>query len=84
MRKRNDWEIYLEILEKIVKMNSEEKQVLPTNIMHEVNMNWKSFNKYFKTLEQKKFIKKEKNGYRTTKKGEQLEKTLKTLQKQIK
>lgn len=80
MNKRSDWEIYLAILNALEKMKTNQEDIYKTNIMHHVHMNWKSFNKHFKKLEQKEFIEKNKENYQITKKGKKLHQTLKKLQ----
>ncbi|WGI17121.1 winged helix-turn-helix domain-containing protein [Methanonatronarchaeum sp. AMET-Sl] len=79
MKKRSDWEIYLEILDTLKKMKLREEEIYKTNIMHEVNMNWKSFDKHFKYLEQKKFVQKNNKDYKITQEGKKLHNTLNKL-----
>ncbi|OUJ18763.1 Transcriptional regulator containing HTH domain [Methanonatronarchaeum thermophilum] len=83
MKKRSDWEIYLAILENLNEMKNKGNKIIKTNVMHEINMNWKSFNKHFIYLEQNQFLKKNNEDYEITKKGQKLHQTLKTLKTQL-
>ncbi|WGI18105.1 winged helix-turn-helix domain-containing protein [Methanonatronarchaeum sp. AMET-Sl] len=80
MKKRSEWDIYLDILESLSQNGSMKK----TTVMHDVNMSWKPFNNHFSYLTEKKFTIENNNGYQITEEGKNLLKNLRQVKKTVK
>jgi len=77
MRKRNEWDIYLCILESL----NQNQLIKKTTIMHNVNMSWKPFNNHFGYLIENRFIQEKNNEYYITEEGKNLLKNLRQITK---
>ncbi|OUJ18765.1 Transcriptional regulator containing HTH domain [Methanonatronarchaeum thermophilum] len=79
MKKRSEWEIYLDILDSL----SENGSMKKTSIMHDVHMSWKPFNNHFGFLNENGFITESDYGYNVTDKGKETLKNLRQIKKTL-
>ncbi|WGI17122.1 winged helix-turn-helix domain-containing protein [Methanonatronarchaeum sp. AMET-Sl] len=79
MKKRSEWDIYLDILESLSQNGSMKK----TTVMHDVNMSWKPFNNHFSYLTEKEFITENNKEYHVTEEGKNLLKNLRGIKKTL-